>query len=88
MPGHTPGHQSLLVHMPQAGWIVLSGDAVHFPDNREQRRVPSVNANAEQTQASSMQRIAQVLADKHAELWINHDESQSFSQKHSPAFYE
>ncbi|MCK9689440.1 N-acyl homoserine lactonase family protein [Scleromatobacter humisilvae] len=86
-PGHTPGHQSLLVHLPTTGWIVLSGDAVHFRDNWEQRRVPSVNANAEQTQAS-MQRLAQVLADKHAELWINHDESQSLSQKHSPAFYD
>jgi hypothetical protein len=35
-----------------------------------------------------MQRVAQVLADKHAELWINHDEPQSLSQKHSPAFYD
>jgi N-acyl homoserine lactone hydrolase len=73
--------------LPQTGSIVLSGDVVHFRDNWEQRRVPSVNANAEQTQAS-MQRVAQVLADKHAELWINHDESQSLSQKHSPAFYD
>jgi N-acyl homoserine lactone hydrolase len=86
-PGHTPGHQSLLVKLPQTGWIVLSGDVVHFRDNWEQRRVPSVNNNAEQTQAS-MQRVAQILEDKHAELWINHDESQSLSQKHSPAFYE
>jgi glyoxylase-like metal-dependent hydrolase (beta-lactamase superfamily II) len=86
-PGHTPGHQSLLVQLPQRGWIVLSGDVVHFRDNWEQRRVPSVNNNAEQTQAS-MQRVAQILEDKHAELWINHDESQSLSQKHSPAFYE
>ncbi len=78
-PGHTPGHQSLLVRLPRTGSIVLSGDAAHFRDNWEQRRVPSVNANAEQTRAS-MQRVAQVLADKHAE--------QSLSQKHSPAFYD
>ena len=86
-PGHTPGHQSLLVRLPRTGSIVLSGDATHFRDNWEQRRVPSVNANAEQTQAS-MQRVAQALADKHAELWINHDAPQSLSQKHSPAFYD
>jgi glyoxylase-like metal-dependent hydrolase (beta-lactamase superfamily II) len=86
-PGHTPGHQSLLVRLPQTGSIVLSGDATHFRDNWEQRRVPSVNANAQQTQAS-MQRIAHILAEKHAELWINHDEPQSLSQKHSPAFYD
>jgi glyoxylase-like metal-dependent hydrolase (beta-lactamase superfamily II) len=86
-PGHTPGHQSLLVRLPRTGSIVLSGDVTHFRDNWEQRRVPSVNNNAEQTQAS-MQRVAQVLADKHAELWINHDDPQSLSQKHSPVFYD
>jgi len=32
-PGHTPGHQSLLVHLPKTGWVVLSGDAAHFRDN-------------------------------------------------------
>ena len=86
-PGHTPGHQSLLVRLPQTGSIVLSGDMTHFRDNWEERRVPSVNFNADQTKAS-MQRIAQILTDKHAELWINHDDPQSHSQKHSPAFYE
>jgi N-acyl homoserine lactone hydrolase len=29
-PGHTPGHQSLLVRLPKTGAVVLSGDAVHF----------------------------------------------------------
>jgi len=86
-PGHTPGHQSLLVRLPRTGSIVLSGDMTHFRDNWEQRRVPSVNNNAEQTQAS-MQRVAQVLTDKHAELWINHDDPQSLTQKHSPVFYD
>jgi N-acyl homoserine lactone hydrolase len=75
------------VRLPQTGSIVLSGDVTHFRDNWEQRRVPSINTSAEQTQAS-MQRVAQVLADKHAELWINHDDPQSLSQKHSPAFYD
>jgi len=26
-PGHTPGHQSLLVRLPKTGYVVLSGDA-------------------------------------------------------------
>jgi glyoxylase-like metal-dependent hydrolase (beta-lactamase superfamily II) len=86
-PGHTPGHQSLLLRLPRTGSIVLSGDATHFRDNWEQRRVLSVNTNAEQTQAS-MQRVAQILADRRAELWINHDEAQSLAQKHAPAFYD
>jgi N-acyl homoserine lactone hydrolase len=32
-PGHTPGHQSLLVHLAKTGDIVLSGDVVHFQSN-------------------------------------------------------
>lgn len=86
-PGHTPGHQSLLVRLPKAGAIVLSGDAVHFQSNWENRRVPGGNFNKEQTLAS-MQRIADILAKEHAQLWINHDKPQSDAQKKSPEFYE
>ncbi len=86
-PGHTPGHQSLLLHLPRTGWLVLSGDAAHFRDNWDNRRVPSMNTSAEQTQAS-LQRIADLMAQKKAALWINHDEAQSRSQKHSPQYYD
>jgi N-acyl homoserine lactone hydrolase len=86
-PGHTPGHQSLLVHLHRTGWLVLSGDAAHFKDNWDHRRVPSLNTSAEQTQAS-LARLAEVMARKHAQLWINHDNAQSLTQKHSPEFYD
>jgi N-acyl homoserine lactone hydrolase len=86
-PGHTPGHQSLLVHLPKTGWVILSGDAAHFKDNWDNRRVPSMNTSAEQTQAS-FKRIADLLADKNAQLWINHDKPQSTSQRRSPEFYD
>jgi N-acyl homoserine lactone hydrolase len=86
-PGHTPGHQSLLVHLPKTGWVLLSGDAAHFRDNYDNRGVPSMNTSAEQTLVS-LQRIAGLLADKHAQLWINHDLAQSLTQKHSPEFYD
>src|SRR6184192_3217001 len=60
-PGHTPGHQSLLVKLPKTGAIVLSGDAVHFKSNWDNRRVPSINTDKEST-VTSMQRIADVMA--------------------------
>ena len=50
-PGHTPGHQSLLVKLPKTGEIVLSGDAVHFKANWDNRGVPSMNFNKDQTVA-------------------------------------
>ena len=86
-PGHTPGHQSLLVKLPKTGAVVLSGDAVHFRDNWDNRRVPSMNANKELS-AASMQKIADTLDKEKAQLWINHDKAQRDSQKLSPAFYD
>jgi hypothetical protein len=37
---------------------------------------------------ASMQRIADILAKEHAQLWINHDKVQSDAQKKSPEFYD
>jgi N-acyl homoserine lactone hydrolase len=86
-PEHTPGHQSLLVIMPKTGAIVLSGDAVHFKSNWDNRRVPSINYDKEKTLAS-MQRIADVLAKENAQLWINHDMTQRNTLKLAPNYYE
>lgn len=86
-PGHTPGHESLLVKLPKTGALVLSGDAVHFKDNWDARRVPSINFDPNKTVAS-MQRIADVMDKEHAQLWINHDKAQRDTLKLSPDFYE
>ena len=86
-PGHTPGHQSLLVKLPKTGAVVLSGDAVHFKDNWDNRRVPENNDNRDKS-AASLQRMADVMAKEKAQLWINHDKAQRDSQKLSPGFYE
>jgi glyoxylase-like metal-dependent hydrolase (beta-lactamase superfamily II) len=66
-PGHTAGHESLLVRLKKTGNVVLSGDAVHFKDNWDNRRVPSMNVDKDKTLAS-MQRLADVMAQNHAQL--------------------
>jgi glyoxylase-like metal-dependent hydrolase (beta-lactamase superfamily II) len=86
-PGHTPGHQSLLVKLPKTGVVLLSGDAVHFKDNWENRRVPAGNVDKDKTLAS-MQRMADLLAQTHGQLWFNHDKPQSDAQKHAPQYYD
>jgi N-acyl homoserine lactone hydrolase len=35
-----------------------------------------------------MQRMADVMAKEHAQLWINHDKALRDTQKLSPQFYE
>jgi len=86
-PGHTPGHQSLLVTLSKSGALVLSGDAVHFKANWDNRGVPSMNVSKDQTLAS-MQKISDVMAKKKAQLWINHDKAQRDGLKMAPEFYE
>src|SRR5262249_54013218 len=39
-PGHTPGHQALLVRLKDMGPVILSGDLMHFRENYETEGVP------------------------------------------------
>jgi glyoxylase-like metal-dependent hydrolase (beta-lactamase superfamily II) len=86
-PGHTPGHQSILLRLKNAGPILITGDAAHFRENWEFRRVPSFNTSRDQSLAS-MERIAAIVASTKAQLWIHHDKVQNDAQKKSPAFYD
>src|SRR5688572_23395886 len=40
--GHTPGHQSLLVELPETGPVILAGDACYWREHIAQERVPGV----------------------------------------------
>jgi glyoxylase-like metal-dependent hydrolase (beta-lactamase superfamily II) len=59
-PGHTPGHQSLLVRLPKTGAVILSGDVVHFQTSFEHRYVPDNNWN-KQASLRSMDKISAVM---------------------------
>jgi N-acyl homoserine lactone hydrolase len=86
-PGHTPGHQSLLVKLPKTGAVILSGDVVHFKSNWDNRGVPSNNFSKELTLAS-MQKVSEVIGKEKAQLWINHDKAQRDTLRMSPEFYD
>ena len=86
-PGHTPGHQSLLVHLKNSGFIILSGDVVHSEENFEKNIVPSLNTDKAQSIAS-MEKIRQMIAMYNAKLFINHDKKQTDTLKLLPAFYD
>jgi hypothetical protein len=69
------------------GWLLLSGDGVHFQDNWTHKRVPSMNVNRAQTLAS-LKRIETLLEERKAQLRINHDKPQTATLKHAPNYYE
>jgi glyoxylase-like metal-dependent hydrolase (beta-lactamase superfamily II) len=72
MPGHTPGHQVLEIHLPHAGTVLLSGDLYHSRENRRLRRVPRINTDRAATLAS-MVRFEAIAAREHARVVIQHD---------------
>ena len=75
------------MHLKKTGYVLLSGDAVHFQSNFEHRRIPGFNTDKAQS-ATSMEKIARAIADKNAQLWINHDKPSSDVRRHAPQFYE
>ena len=86
-PGHTPGSQSLLVHLKNSGFIILSGDVVHLENNFKENIVPSLNTDRAMSIAS-MDKVRRMIATYHAKLFINHDKAQADTLKLLPAFYD
>ena len=86
-PGHTPGHQSLLVHLRRAGFIMLSGDVAHLAENFRRDIVPSLNTNQAESIAS-MVKVRRLIATYNAMFFINHDKNQTRRLELLPAFYD
>jgi N-acyl homoserine lactone hydrolase len=86
-PGHTPGSQSLMVHLKNSGFIILSGDVVHLEENFEKDIVPSLNTD-KAASIASMEKVKRMIATYHAKLFINHDKAQADTLKLLPASYD
>jgi N-acyl homoserine lactone hydrolase len=86
-PGHTPGHQVLLVKLPKTGALILSGDLVHFQYMWDNKLVPPFNFNKDQSLAS-IERVAKLMDEHKAKLWIGHDKDNTDKVERAPKFYE
>jgi glyoxylase-like metal-dependent hydrolase (beta-lactamase superfamily II) len=75
------------VRLPRRGAVILSGDMVHLQENWAAHRVPSFNYDVEQSR-KSMEKVAALIADTGAELWINHDKAQSDRIPKAPAYID
>jgi len=71
-PGHTPGHHSLMVKLPQMGAVFIVGDLAHFRENYEANGVPTFNTDRAQTLAS-LERAKKIVAGAKATVIIQHD---------------
>jgi len=86
-PGHTPGHQSLLLKLKHAGTVVISGDLYHLHDNFKYRRVPGVNYERADTLAS-MDRVATIIKNTKGKLIVHHDPKDFASLPRFPKYLD
>ena len=70
-PGHTPGHTMLLVRLPNAGPVLLTGDMWHLAESRERRTVPRFNTDRAQTLAS-MDKVERIASETGARVVRQH----------------
>ena len=86
-PGHTPGHQVLVVRLPKRGPVILSGDMVHLLYSWNNRVVPSFNFDIPQS-GRTIDEIKAYAQKTGAQLWINHDMEQHANIPKAPNFVQ
>ena len=87
--GHAPGHQSVLVDLPQTGKVLLAIDAVVLQRlfTADRRAWPTDN-NEEQLRASTRKLLNLVEREHVALVIFGHDGEQWQTLKKAPAYYE
>ena len=86
-PGHTPGHQVLVLKLAKTGNVMLAGDLYHYPEERKLGRVPTFEFNKDQTIASRAM-IDDYIKKTNTQLWIEHDFAGNAKLRKSPQYYE
>ena len=88
-PGHTPGHQVVVLKLARTGTVLLCGDLYHYPEERVLHSAPPNNEQGSVEQsAASRQKIEDYLNKIKAKIWIEHDFLANAKLKKSPAYYE
>jgi len=87
-PGHTAGHMSLWVEMPQGAPIILAGDAADLTENIVDEVAPG-NCWQDQTELAiaSIRKLKALAENEKAELWPNHDIAFWRTLKQFPEFH-
>jgi N-acyl homoserine lactone hydrolase len=83
-PGHAPGHQSLVVDLPETGRVVLCGDAAFTRVNLEQGEIKQPDAAAAK---ESMALIRSLVKEDLDRVFTSHDPASFARWRHAPAVY-
>jgi N-acyl homoserine lactone hydrolase len=73
-PGHTAGHMSMWIEMPQGQPILLAGDAADLQENIDDEVAPGTLWQGREEQAvQSIRKLKALARETGARLWPNHD---------------
>lgn len=86
-PGHSVGHQSLLVRLKQTGPVLLTGDLYHYPAERALKLQPP-NVDNKELSTASRAKVEDLLQKSGGQLWIQHDIVANAKLKKSPQYYD
>ena len=86
-PGHTPGHQSILVKLVSGKAYIFPGDAICLTDNLTLKIPPSNTWSSEQA-TDSIYRLEHLSKLMEARIIPSHDLDEWEALKKSPEFYE
>jgi N-acyl homoserine lactone hydrolase len=87
--GHTPGHQSVLVRLPQTGPVLLAIDAVMMQRTFTMDRKAWPNDDNEEQLRASTQKLLNLVEREQVKLVVfGHDGQQWRDLKKAPAYYE
>jgi N-acyl homoserine lactone hydrolase len=86
--GHAPGHQSVLVQLPETGPVLLAADAIIARDRLDLQAPPILQDMAHEQAQASMRKLAVLAAREGVRLIVcGHDAEQWRMLKKSPEFY-
>ncbi|HZO97134.1 MAG TPA: N-acyl homoserine lactonase family protein [Gaiellaceae bacterium] len=87
LPGHTPGHQGLLVRLRESGPILLAGDIAYTARDYAEAAVRRGNVDREESRRSieTARRIERELG---ATVWLHHDLEAQRAVRTAPHAYE
>jgi N-acyl homoserine lactone hydrolase len=87
--GHVPGHQSVLVRLPQTGAILLPIDAVPFSAGfTRDTQEDGSNPDAAAIRASTLKLLDRVEREQIGLVIFGHDQEQWATLKQAPEFYQ
>lgn len=85
-PGHSPGHQSILVSLPSGQKVIIAADAVYTLDHWNEKSLPGFLDSATDS-VRSVKKLRILCEETNALLITGHDPDTWPTLRHSPEYY-